>query len=533
MSVETINAFDDEVSCEDFFAPTNEDAIDMLLGQYASTRQTVEEVSSFMTGEKRLAGAKHFFHGQARLNDRHVPGDGRFFELEPAIRSLDAEFWQRALDLTDVFEHMPHARRREWQQQIHDLKCPPFKELDVRDNLNRLMADRAKFVAEKVDGIFTGLSGAHVTNKPEGFSKRMIIAHVCEPGSHFFYSGGKVGLIHDLRTVVAKLMRRDAPGHMATQAMAAHVRKTPGEWRWVDGYAFRIKLFKKGTAHLEVHPQIAWRLNQILSVLHPSAIPPVFRKAPKRHQCAAGVELFQRPIPFAVINLLNDGRFYDGKNTIVPVNTFSLWHTHRIDKHVKSAAIEVLEALGGVKHSDNCYQFDYNAETAIDDVLVSGMMPDRQSYQFYPTPDTIAEEVIEAADIGPEHRCLEPSAGQGALASRMPSGRTTLVEASALHCSILKAQGHDAVKADFLQWRDGIYDRVCMNPPYSQGRAHAHLDHAASMVAPGGRLVAVLPASFANKTILPGFDIQWSVIHENQFANASVNVVILIANRSD
>lgn len=47
-------------------------------------------------------------------------------------------------------------------------------------------------------------------------------------------------------------------------------------------YAFGIRVHKKGTAHIEIHPNLAWRLNLILAILYPQAIPPEHRRKPRR-----------------------------------------------------------------------------------------------------------------------------------------------------------------------------------------------------------------------------------------------------------
>jgi len=77
-----------------------------------------------------------------------------------------------------------------------------------------------------------------------------------------------------------------------------------------------------------------------------------------------------------------------------------------------------------------------------------------------------------------------------------------------------------------------LYDRIVMNPPFSEGRWLAHLEHAAAMLADDGRLVAVLPASAKGKDVLPGWSCEWSRTYDNEFAGTSVSVVIMTAVRA-
>nr|WP_262384469.1 class I SAM-dependent methyltransferase [Pseudomonas fragi] len=112
----------------------------------------------------------------------------------------------------------------------------------------------------------------------------------------------------------------------------------------------------------------------------------------------------------------------------------------------------------------------------------------------------------------------------------MPKAKTVCVEISELHCEVLKAKGYYVECADFLKYQPvGKYDRIVMNPPYSEGRWQAHIERAASMLKLGGRLVAVLPASAKGKDVLPGLKHEWSKIYSNEFAGTSVSVVILAA----
>src|SRR5690606_30066790 len=109
---------------------------------------------------------------------------------------------------------------------------------------------RDKFFAERIDGIFRALSRSHVTNRPEGFSRRMILFL----GEYGYYN---VGHIHDLRCVIARIRGlRDEPGHYATTYDIRHIPRN-GQWHALDGGTLRLRLYKKGTAHLEVDETVA------------------------------------------------------------------------------------------------------------------------------------------------------------------------------------------------------------------------------------------------------------------------------------
>jgi len=533
---------------EPFFAPMSADLVDSLIGQYNAARANVEALAEAVRAGQNASVLHYFVEGNVKEQRHSMPTTvDALFRVEGAIAQLNADFWSRALRLTDVMDYMPQLRRDEWHEQIRNPEgrkanrhtgekdmpaLPEFEEATVRSTLAGLLHNRSQFLAERVDGIFRALSRQHVTNQPQGFGKRMIIQGV--------FSYGTAGQINDLRCVIAKFMGRDEPKHGATDPVIKAARRQNGQWMPVDGGALRIRVYGGvGTAHLEVHPDMAWRLNAILASLYPLAIPAEFRTKPKRARKIKDFELFDRPLPFAVVQLLAEMR--EVRERIEPAwperyravpNAREFGYGEK-DKAAVAEAEKVLMAIGAVKAGRH-WQFDYDPTEVLDQVVCSGCIPDHKSHQFYPTPESVAAMAVELAQIGPEHTCLEPSAGQGGLADMMPSTRTICVEISDLHCQILKAKGYATVQADFLKFTsDNPFDRIVMNPPFSEGRWHAHLQHAASMLAADGRLVAILPASAKGKPVLEGFDLQWSAIMENQFAGTSVDVVILAAQRSN
>jgi hypothetical protein len=59
----------------------------------------------------------------------------------------------------------------------------------------------------------------------------------------------------------------------------------------------------------------------------------------------------------------------------------------------------------------------------------------------------------------------------------------------------------------------------------------AHVEAAARLLAPGGRLVSVLPSGQRGKELLAGLQHDWSRQFDDAFAGASVSVAILAATR--
>ena len=534
-----------------FFAPVSSDLVDGLIGQYQHMRAKVERVAEVMNGPD-LDGALHYFAEYAGKQDRHLSSSTvrDMFSLDGAIAHLNAAYWSKAMQLTDVLDAMPQQRRNEWHAQIQNPlgqkkdryskewevePIPEFTDENVRSTLKGLLLQRETFFAERVDGLFRSLSKTHITNAPEGFGRRMIIARAVNEWGGVDHS--TAGVINDLRCVIARFMGRDEPKWDATSSVVRFARLRRGEWIDVDGGAIRIRCYAIGTAHLEVHPDMAWRLNCVLAQLHPLAIPSQFRERPKKR--AKDHKLIGRPLPFAVVARLaslepardlNPDHGYR-KDTWIKVP--GCWDFKASsDQQIKAEADRIMESIGGTKLSELRWAFDYDPTEVVQEIVASGCVPDQKAHQFYPTPERLARIAVDLADIGPDDTCREPSAGMGGLADLMPKDRTHCIEVSPLHCKVLESKGHNVTQADFLAWSGAPVDRIVANPPFSEGRWQAHTQHAATMVKPGGRLVAILPASAKGKDLLPGFDCTWHGPYDNEFPGTSVSVVILKADRT-
>lgn len=515
----------------EFFEPIDPDFVAAMIQEYTSSVAAIDRVVSIFDGDL-AAVIGYFIDGNSDENSRGVAPD-RLFKRAGAIASLNADCWSRLLEKTDVLDCMPQKRRDEWHELIRKRAAPDFEESTVKATLADMLGSRAKFFAERVSGLFQSLSGNHVTNSPRGFSERMIVEHMFDRFGYVDHS--RVGYIHDLRIVVAKFMGRDEPVRGMTWEQAKLAREQHGEWLVLDGGALRMRAYLKGTAHLEVNEELAWRLNCVLHSIHPNAIASKDRKKPSKR--SKEFVMMGRPLPFAVLSVIAGmERLRDHKETEGRIMFRLPYGSWDRSKHITEEVGRVLESIGACRlpaagRPFDVFEFDFEPKSALDLIVASGCIPDRQAHQYYPTPRRIAEAAIELAEIGSNHSCLEPSAGQGGLACLMPDD-TLCIEISELHCDILRARGfYKVICGDFLDVRTlGCYSRIVMNPPFGEGRWRLHLERAASLLADGGRLVAILPASARGQQVLANsWTLRWSEVFENEFVGTSISVVILVA----
>lgn len=127
--------------------------------------------------------------------------------------------------------------------------------------------------------------------------------------------------------------------------------------------------------------------------------------------------------------------------------------------------------------------------------------------QFYPTPLSVIEEVLDAvlsrreswnSDRNPVQRVLEPSCGDGRIMDAIkarghrPFGYE--VHHGRAHETLMK--GHSVVRGNFLEIPpDPVFDLVVMNPPFYGRHYLHHVRHALRFLKPGGLLVTILPAT--------------------------------------
>lgn len=497
----------------------------LLFDEYDAAKASIDRIADFI--EHKGQGIGYFLRGN-KVQCYMAEG---IFGREGAMRALDAEYWSRAINFTDVLDVMPAKKRNDWNTAIHDMKTPAFDKPTVIRTLQDLLLSRDKFLAEKVDGVFRNLSGDHVTNSPKGFRQRLILNRIV---TEWKYGGAKrtydtctsrVEYIHDLRALVAKLAGRDEPKWHYTHKLIRQMADGQefGKWQTFDGGAFSLRIYRKGTAHIEIHPEIALKLNKILASIYPQAV------SVKRHTGEPKVkktpELREDIIPDwlseALIEILDMAR-----RDYEEIRTDSI--RQDFDKATRREVERILTLLGG-KCECSVWSFDYPVEEVLAQIVRTGLLPNQKEQQFYWTEENLLWKTRILADIQPEDLILEPSAGIGHLVEGIDPAQVRCIEINSTFQSVLKLRGFEVIGGDFLEFKGGKYDKIIMNPPFSGGRAEAHVKKAAEHVKLDGRIVAILPASLKDKHLVDGFTHEYSEVIPGAFEDSGtkVNVVLL------
>lgn len=135
--------------------------------------------------------------------------------------------------------------------------------------------------------------------------------------------------------------------------------------------------------------------------------------------------------------------------------------------------------------------------------LVGGeAINDKKKFQFFATPTELAEQLVRMAGVTPKSKCLEPSAGQGAISNILVNSgvHCVVVELMEQNVKALKRQGYEnVVEADFLTVTPediGTFDTIIANPPFTKNQDIEHIKHMYDFLDDGGCLVSMASRSW-------------------------------------
>lgn len=151
--------------------------------------------------------------------------------------------------------------------------------------------------------------------------------------------------------------------------------------------------------------------------------------------------------------------------------------------------------------------------------------------QLFPTPADLAARMVELAGIDESHRVLEPSGGTGnilrAIKAAAPGAELIAVEIKPQLADVIRTAYRVPTHCrDFLQCNGeiGTFDRVLMNPPFKNAADIRHIEHAAGMLKPGGRLVAICANGPRQREKLQAIATHWEDLPAGTFKEAGTNV---------
>lgn len=167
---------------------------------------------------------------------------------------------------------------------------------------------------------------------------------------------------------------------------------------------------------------------------------------------------------------------------------------------------DVRQALlnAGASYKKNAFIFPDSAQQYIDRLTGGESVNIKKEFQFFATPDKLADRLVELADIQETDDILEPSAGQGAIIKAirkvLPNKEVNCYELSPINQDVLiKMHNINLLGDDFLKHNSvGGYHKIIANPPFSKNQDIDHIKEMYKLLREGGRLVTMASKHWQN-----------------------------------
>ena len=119
----------------------------------------------------------------------------------------------------------------------------------------------------------------------------------------------------------------------------------------------------------------------------------------------------------------------------------------------------------------------------------------KKEYQFFETPQELANKLVGLAEISGSHVVCEPSAGQGAIAKAIRTARPNQLiqcwELMPINRHVLQKLPYIVLEGEDFLTCTARYDRIVANPPFTKNQDIEHIRHMYDCLKPGGILVSV------------------------------------------
>jgi hypothetical protein len=164
-----------------------------------------------------------------------------------------------------------------------------------------------------------------------------------------------------------------------------------------------------------------------------------------------------------------------------------------------------LELIGGKWKGGKIagFVFETDPTDLLAEIANGGNRNLKKEFQFFATPEKLADELVFHADLKQHDTILEPSAGQGAIIKAINKVCDVVPDCFELmdtNLAILKKSGlqFNLIGTDFLERRGKSYSKIIANPPFTKNQDIDHLTEMYHVLSRGGRLVCITSESWVN-----------------------------------
>ncbi len=180
----------------------------------------------------------------------------------------------------------------------------------------------------------------------------------------------------------------------------------------------------------------------------------------------------------------------------------------KLDRKIYQEVAKQLNLIGGIWKGGKIGGFLFNEDpTELLAQIAEGEKRNlKKEFQFFGTPDVLAEQLVILANPKKTNKILEPSAGQGVIVNAI----NKYCEPSEIFCYELmplnqtflnKIKNINLLGDDFLLAPEkNKYDIIIANPPFSKNQDIEHIYKMYSLLVDKGRLVTMCSPHYQNSS---------------------------------
>jgi len=177
----------------------------------------------------------------------------------------------------------------------------------------------------------------------------------------------------------------------------------------------------------------------------------------------------------------------------------------QLDRKVYQEVAKALELIGGKWKGGKVFGFVFQIDpTELLEQIANGEKRNlKKEFQFFATPEKLADELVYLAELKQHDTILEPSAGQGAIIKAINKVCDVVPDCYELmdvNIIILNKSGlrFNLIGNDFFKHSTNTYTKIIANPPFTNNQDIDHLKEMYECLSRGGRLVCITSKSWLN-----------------------------------
>lgn len=177
----------------------------------------------------------------------------------------------------------------------------------------------------------------------------------------------------------------------------------------------------------------------------------------------------------------------------------------QLDRKIYQDVAKSIQLIGGKWKGGKIegFVFDENPTKLLNEIANGEKRNLKKEFQFFSTPDKLANELVFYADLKQHDTILEPSAGQGAIIKAINKVCDVVpdcYELMDLNVKILNDTDlkFNLIGSDFLKHDNRNYSKIIANPPFTKNQDIDHLKLMYKFLNKGGRLVCITSESWTN-----------------------------------